>query len=132
MWGREDIHDYCAFIDSDDQEIVFYPTHNYFFLESVLQFSQFYLAQLRSPSQKVVYFIGMQAAVDVVDERGQDKTLCVTDVVPSNPGEILWVQLLFDLRCTHSNSSVLLNMIGMKYSISSNQIYYSKKASWLA
>ncbi|KAL7520506.1 hypothetical protein ACHAWX_005228 [Stephanocyclus meneghinianus] len=65
---------------------------------------QFYLAQLRSPAQEVVYFIGIQAAVDVV-EGGKDRTLCVTDILPSNPG--------------------------MKYSISSSQIAYSShKQSW--
>ncbi|KAL7481199.1 hypothetical protein ACHAW6_006874 [Cyclotella cf. meneghiniana] len=66
--------------------------------------NEFYLAQLRSPAQEVVYFIGIQAAVDVV-EGGKDRTLCITDILPSNPG--------------------------MKYSISSSQIAYSShKQSW--
>ncbi|EED94087.1 hypothetical protein THAPSDRAFT_261631 [Thalassiosira pseudonana CCMP1335] len=50
--------------------------------------NEFYLAQLRSPTQDISYFIGIQAAVDV-HEDGGDSIACVTDLVPSNPGVYL-------------------------------------------
>lgn len=40
--------------------------------------NEFYLAQLRSPTQELAYFIGMQASVDDDFDDG---------IIPSNPGE---------------------------------------------
>lgn len=41
--------------------------------------NEFYLAQLRSPTQELAYFIGMQAAIDEEDNLD-------VDTIPSNPG----------------------------------------------
>ena len=46
------------------------------FIENTVLTLQFYLAQLRSPTQELAYFIGIQAAVD---DDGDD-------IIPSNPG----------------------------------------------
>lgn len=40
--------------------------------------NEFYLAQLRSPTQEIAYFIGIQAAVDEDDDED--------GIIPSNPG----------------------------------------------
>jgi len=40
--------------------------------------NEFYLAQLRSPTQTIAYYIGIQAAVDEDDDED--------GIIPSNPG----------------------------------------------